>query len=60
MDYHVWVEGWMTRPDLEGDFGGWQAYDATPQEPSPHSGTRVVGPASVQVRLNINLLEINL
>ena len=46
----MWTEGWMTRPDLTGDFGGWQAYDATPQEPSPHSGNMVVGPASVQVR----------
>lgn len=47
-NYHVWVEGWMTRPDIKGDFGGWQAYDATPQELSPHSNTMVVGPASLQ------------
>lgn len=41
----------MARPDMKGNFGGWQAYDATPQELSPHSNTMVVGPASVQVRL---------
>ena len=48
------MEGWMARPDLEGNLGGWQAFDATPQELSPHSDTDtyiyVVGPASVQVR----------
>ena len=48
-NYHVWVEGWMKRPDLDGSFGGWQALDATPQELSPHSRTMVVGPASIQV-----------
>uniref|UniRef100_A0A1X7UJE9 Transglutaminase-like domain-containing protein n=1 Tax=Amphimedon queenslandica TaxID=400682 RepID=A0A1X7UJE9_AMPQE len=47
-NYHVWVEAWMTRPDLDGDYGGWQAVDATPQELSPHSRTMVVGPASIQ------------
>ena len=46
----MWAEGWMNRPDLTGDFGGWQAYDATPQELSPYTGTYVVGPASIQVR----------
>ena len=39
----------MARPDLEGNHGGWQALDATPQELSPHSRSMVVGPASVQV-----------
>ena len=48
-NYHVWVEAWMARPDLEGNFGGWQALDATPQELSPYSRTMVVGPAPVQV-----------
>uniref|UniRef100_A0A3B4B0V2 Protein-glutamine gamma-glutamyltransferase 2 n=1 Tax=Periophthalmus magnuspinnatus TaxID=409849 RepID=A0A3B4B0V2_9GOBI len=34
-NYHCWVEGWMTRPDLKNpDFNGWQAFDATPQERS--------------------------
>ena len=49
-NYHVWTEGWMTCPDLTGNLGGWQACDATPQVPSPHSGNMVVGLASVQVR----------
>ena len=50
----MWTEGWMTRPDLEGNYGGWQVLDASPQEPSPHyyNGHYIyaVGPASVQVR----------
>lgn len=33
-NFHVWNEVWMTRPDLEGMYGGWQAIDATPQESS--------------------------
>ena len=35
----------MSRPDLQGSYGGWQALDATPQELSPHTATMVVGPA---------------
>jgi hypothetical protein len=34
-NFHVWVDAWMTRPDIpnkEGD--GWQAIDGTPQEQS--------------------------
>ena len=46
-NYHVWVEGWMSRPDLGPTYGGWQALDATPQEISPHSRSYVVGPASL-------------
>ena len=46
-NYHVWVEGWMERPDLKGAYGGWQALDATPQELSPHSDTYTLGPAPV-------------
>ena len=38
----------MTRPDLRGNYGGWQALDATPQEVSGQSGTMVTGPASVR------------
>ena len=30
-NYHVWVEAWMSRPDLGPSYGGWQAVDATPQ-----------------------------
>jgi transglutaminase 1 len=33
-NFHVWNEAWMTRPDIPGSFGGWQAFDATPQETS--------------------------
>ena len=46
-NYHVWVEAWMERSDLKGHYGGWQALDATPQEPSPHSGVFTLGPAPV-------------
>lgn len=38
----------MDRPDLTGNYSGWQAVDATPQEISIYSGTMVVGPASVR------------
>ena len=38
----------MTRPDLRGNYGGWQTVDATPQEVSKRSGTMVTGPASVR------------
>nr|WVH01982.1 protein-glutamine gamma-glutamyltransferase K-like isoform X1 [Halisarca dujardinii] len=47
-NYHVWVEGWMERPDLKGGvYGGWQALDSTPQEPMIHSGGGMftLGPA---------------
>ncbi|XP_050089283.1 annulin-like isoform X1 [Anopheles aquasalis] len=48
-NYHVWNEVWMLRPDLgissDGDYGGWQAIDATPQESS--DGMFRCGPASV-------------
>ncbi|XP_046675625.1 annulin-like isoform X2 [Homalodisca vitripennis] len=34
-NFHVWNEVWMKRPDLEpGDYDGWNAIDATPQEMS--------------------------
>ncbi|XP_033754967.1 annulin-like [Pecten maximus] len=33
-NFHVWNDVWMKRPDLPGDYGGWQACDATPQEKS--------------------------
>ncbi|XP_060925998.1 protein-glutamine gamma-glutamyltransferase E [Limanda limanda] len=47
-NYHVWVEGWMKRPDLEeGDkYDGWQVLDPTPQEMS--NGVYCCGPASVK------------
>ena len=33
-NFHVWSEAWLERPDL-GEPVGWNAVDATPQEPSP-------------------------
>ncbi|KAI3375997.1 hypothetical protein L3Q82_016526, partial [Scortum barcoo] len=35
-NFHVWVEGWMKRPDLNKgtSYDGWQVLDATPQEKS--------------------------
>lgn len=56
-NYHVWNEVWMQRPDLgissDGDYGGWQAIDSTPQEMS--DGMFRCGPASV---LAVKLGEI--
>uniref|UniRef100_A0A672PPX0 Protein-glutamine gamma-glutamyltransferase 2 n=1 Tax=Sinocyclocheilus grahami TaxID=75366 RepID=A0A672PPX0_SINGR len=50
-NYHVWVEGWMRRPDLSQDslYDGWQVLDPTPQEKS--SGTYCCGPAPVKAIL---------
>ena len=31
-NFHVWNESYMARPDLPPGYGGWQAFDATPQE----------------------------
>lgn len=45
-NYHCWVESWMTRPDLEPGYEGWQAIDPTPQEKS--EGTYCCGPVSVR------------
>lgn len=33
-NFHCWVESWMTRPDLQPGYEGWQAIDPTPQEKS--------------------------
>ncbi|XP_014887731.1 protein-glutamine gamma-glutamyltransferase E-like [Poecilia latipinna] len=46
-NFHVWVEGWMRRPDLatDGKYDGWQVVDPTPQERS--EGLFCCGPASV-------------
>uniref|UniRef100_A0A3Q2DC37 Protein-glutamine gamma-glutamyltransferase 6-like n=2 Tax=Cyprinodon variegatus TaxID=28743 RepID=A0A3Q2DC37_CYPVA len=51
-NYHVWVEGWMKRPDLakDGRYDGWQALDPTPQEKS--DGMFCCGPAPVSAILN--------
>ncbi|XP_045885591.1 protein-glutamine gamma-glutamyltransferase 5 [Micropterus dolomieu] len=52
LNFHVWVEGWMRRPDLakDGKYDGWQVLDPTPQEKS--DGVYCCGPASVTGILN--------
>jgi len=45
-NFHVWNESYMARPDLPIGHGGWQAFDATPQEES--HGKYRTGPASVR------------
>ncbi|XP_043987829.1 protein-glutamine gamma-glutamyltransferase 2-like isoform X2 [Gambusia affinis] len=44
-NFHVWVDSWMTRPDLGSKFDGWQTSDPTPQEKS--DGVFCCGPASL-------------
>ncbi|XP_067932064.1 hemocyte protein-glutamine gamma-glutamyltransferase-like [Watersipora subatra] len=44
-NFHVWNECWMTRPDLQEGYGGWQVVDSTPQETS--NGVYCAGPAPV-------------
>ncbi|XP_055892689.1 hemocyte protein-glutamine gamma-glutamyltransferase-like isoform X1 [Biomphalaria glabrata] len=44
-NFHVWNEAWMARPDLPNGYGGWQAFDATPQEASDY--VYCCGPTSV-------------
>uniref|UniRef100_A0A182Q5M1 Transglutaminase-like domain-containing protein n=1 Tax=Anopheles farauti TaxID=69004 RepID=A0A182Q5M1_9DIPT len=45
-NYHVWIEGWMRRKDLQNsDFDGWQVLDATPQQIS--DGMYKCGPCPV-------------
>ncbi|XP_040887570.1 protein-glutamine gamma-glutamyltransferase 2-like [Toxotes jaculatrix] len=50
-NFHVWVEGWMKRPDLEKAelYDGWQVLDPTPQEKS--EGQFCCGPAPVSAVL---------
>ncbi|XP_069549902.1 protein-glutamine gamma-glutamyltransferase 2-like [Brachyistius frenatus] len=45
-NFHVWVDSWMTRPDLGQRFDGWQTSDPTPQERS--EGVFCCGPASLK------------
>ncbi|XP_040009864.1 protein-glutamine gamma-glutamyltransferase 2-like [Xiphias gladius] len=45
-NFHVWVDSWMTRPDLGSEFDGWQTSDPTPQEKS--DGVFCCGPASLR------------
>ncbi|CAN2389650.1 mating plug formation [Pristimantis euphronides] len=44
-NFHVWNDVWMKRPDLPDGYDGWQAIDATPQEPS--EGVFQCGPCSL-------------
>uniref|UniRef100_A0A667WU88 Protein-glutamine gamma-glutamyltransferase 2 n=1 Tax=Myripristis murdjan TaxID=586833 RepID=A0A667WU88_9TELE len=45
-NFHVWVDSWMTRPDLGSDYDGWQASDPTPQEES--EGVFCCGPVPLK------------
>ncbi|XP_029579021.1 protein-glutamine gamma-glutamyltransferase 5 [Salmo trutta] len=45
-NFHVWVECWMSRPDLGPGFDGWQVLDPTPQEKS--GGIFCCGPCPVK------------
>ncbi|TRZ20796.1 hypothetical protein HGM15179_006274 [Zosterops borbonicus] len=45
-NFHCWVESWMARPDLGGEYDGWQVLDPTPQEKS--EGVYCCGPAPVK------------
>ena len=52
----MWNEAWMSRPDLQTGFGGWQASDATPQEVSTQGGGYRLGPTSVRaVKLGLRM-----
>lgn len=46
-NFHVWNEGWFTRPDISKAADGWNAYDSTPQEES--QGKYQCGPASLNL-----------
>ncbi|XP_062381632.1 protein-glutamine gamma-glutamyltransferase 2-like [Sardina pilchardus] len=50
-NFHVWVEGWMKRPDLAAGstYDGWQVLDPTPQEKS--TGVFCCGPCPVKAVL---------
>ncbi|CAL1532742.1 unnamed protein product [Lymnaea stagnalis] len=54
-NFHVWNEAWMSRPELTSGYGGWQAFDATPQETS--EGVYCCGPVPVAA---IKLGEVTL
>uniref|UniRef100_S4RRN8 protein-glutamine gamma-glutamyltransferase n=1 Tax=Petromyzon marinus TaxID=7757 RepID=S4RRN8_PETMA len=45
-NFHVWVESWMSRKDIEEGYDGWQVIDPTPQERS--EGMFCCGPAPVR------------
>lgn len=43
-NFHVWNEAYMKRFDLPEGNGGWQVFDATPQESSEIGGLMACGP----------------
>ncbi|XP_053301697.1 transglutaminase 5, like [Pleuronectes platessa] len=45
-NFHVWVECWMSRPDIGVDMDGWQVLDPTPQNRS--GGVFCCGPSPVK------------
>uniref|UniRef100_A0A8K9V2D2 protein-glutamine gamma-glutamyltransferase n=1 Tax=Oncorhynchus mykiss TaxID=8022 RepID=A0A8K9V2D2_ONCMY len=45
-NFHVWVDNWMARPDLDAGYDGWQASDPTPQEKS--EGVFCCGPVPLK------------
>jgi len=47
-NFHVWNEAWMLRNDLPEGYGGWQVFDATPQETSEIGGLMACGPCPVK------------
>lgn len=46
----MWNEAWFKRPDLpgNGEYGGWQAFDATPQESSEGTKKCLTQPIPLQ------------
>ncbi|XP_077315319.1 protein-glutamine gamma-glutamyltransferase E-like [Lithobates pipiens] len=44
-NFHAWNEAYLARKDLGPNYGGWQIFDATPQEPS--QGIYRLGPTSL-------------
>eukprot|EP00064_Thunnus_orientalis_P020917 superscaffoldBa00006044_g21069 len=58
-NFHVWLDSWMTRPDLGKEFDGWQTNDPTPQEKSEvvslvlgglQVGLRIPAPGSLELQ----------
>lgn len=49
-NYHCWIECWMTRPDLNPGYDGWQVLDPTPQERS--GGVFCCGPSPLKAIKN--------
>ncbi|XP_046702172.1 coagulation factor XIII, A1 polypeptide a, tandem duplicate 1 isoform X2 [Silurus meridionalis] len=52
-NFHCWNEVFLNRPDIPGNYSGWQVVDATPQEIS--DGYYRCGPAAVKAIKEANL-----